>query len=76
MNLLDLIDRFMRTTPPTPATCDPPLDDPEMDDVVTELRRVQRDLAQLDAAVAIAEARLRARGWIDPEQQYERNGTA
>lgn len=78
MNLLELLDRVMHTTPTTPTT---PITGNQSSDggpanPATQTRaqvdRTWRTLRDLDAAVAVAEARLRARGVQLPGDEDDR----
>ena len=74
MNLLELIDRVMHTTPTTPTT--PTTSNRGPANPATQTRaqvdRTWRTLRDLDAAVAVAEARLRARGVQLPGDEDDR----
>lgn len=62
MSLLELIDRIMRTTPqPHPLPPRVP-HDRDVWDASAKVSKLRKDLAELDTAVAVAEARLRAKG--------------
>jgi hypothetical protein len=57
-----LLDRVMRTTPTSPTHEEKPWPLPELVDVHARTDRLSEDLGKLDAAIALAEMRLRARG--------------
>jgi hypothetical protein len=63
MSLLELIDRIMHTTPAPHSPLPPRVnDDRAVWDASRQVTSLRQDLAELDTAVSVAEARLRARG--------------
>lgn len=70
MSIIELVNQIMHTSPRKVEDTQPhPKYGRDVREAHAKVNRIRRDLDKLDAAVSVAEARLRARGVILPDDQ-------